>query len=175
MSSTAQLFSVPPAWLPQSKQKAQAPDTVVAPVAPAPPSAENRNAVRHPASAFPTITGLRISPHGADAVLVNMSTTGLLAECGERLQPGSAVTVSFDGTFTPKAIGGRVARSTVASVGGDGRLRYHVGITFTRPIVLNIAAVEASHESGSSNGPTEAAGSEVVKPKLVVPAVRNRW
>lgn len=97
-----------------------------------------RSASRHPASAVPAITGLRISPHGVEAKLVNISENGLLAECGERLKPGSAVTVVFEGTFAPRSMEGRVARNSVSSMGRDGRLRYHVGIAFTRTIDLGI-------------------------------------
>jgi PilZ domain-containing protein len=97
---------------------------------------ENRNSPRYAASAVPAITGLRISPHGVEASLVNISETGVLAECGERLKPGSAVTVVFEGTFVPRSMEGRVARNSVASMGRDGRLRYHVGISFARRLDL---------------------------------------
>jgi len=130
---------------------------------PATPSGEeNRDAPRRPASAVPTITGLRLSPHGVEATLVNISESGLLAECGERLKPGSLVTVVFEGTFAPRSVESRVARNTVASMGKDGRLRYHVGIAFAKPISL---------------GPDESAppkpGPE--GPVLVQPPARNRW
>jgi PilZ domain-containing protein len=109
---------------------------------PASPSgSENRAAPRRPASAVPTITGMRISPRGADAVLVNISNTGLLAECGERVQTGSNVTVIFEGGFTPRSIEGRVTRNSVSSM-ANGRLRYHVGIAFNKPIVLEDLAPE---------------------------------
>jgi hypothetical protein len=97
---------------------------------------DNRTASRRHASSLPAITGLRISPHGVEATLVNISETGLLAECGERLKPGSSVTVVFEGSFTPRTMEGRVARNSVSSMGTDGRLRYHVGISFAKPIQL---------------------------------------
>ena len=97
-----------------------------------------RSAIRYPASAVPAITGLRISPHGVEAALVNISESGVLAECGERLKPGSSVTVVFEGTFVPRSMEGRVARNSVSSMGRDGRLRYHVGISFGRTIDLGI-------------------------------------
>jgi hypothetical protein len=100
--------------------------------------ADLRSATRVPASAIPAITGLRISPHGVEATLVNISESGVLAECGERLKPGSNVTVVFEGTFSPRSIEGRVARNSVSSMGRDGRLRYHVGIAFARVIDLGI-------------------------------------
>jgi PilZ domain len=123
---------------------------------------ENREAPRRPASAVPAITGVRISPHGVEATLVNISESGVLTECGERLKPGSAVTVVFEGTFTPRSVEGRVARNTVSSMGKDGRLRYHVGIAFTKTISL---------------GPDESApgNPEPEGPVLVQPTARNRW
>jgi len=123
---------------------------------------ENRNAPRRPASAVPSITGLRISPHGVEATLINISVSGVLAECGERLKPGSAVTVVFEGTFVPRTIEGRVARNSVSAMGKDGRLRYHVGISFTAPIDLG--------PDDTAPAKTEHGG-----PVLVPPAVRNRW
>jgi hypothetical protein len=103
-----------------------------------PDQAESRSAARRDASLFPSITGLRIKPGGADAVLINISESGLLAECSERMKTGSVVTVIFLGGFTPPQLEGRVARHCVASMGKDGRLRYHVGIQFVSSIVLDV-------------------------------------
>ena len=125
---------------------------------------ENRDAPRRPASAVPSITGLRISPHGVEAMLVNISESGVLAECGERLKPGSAVTVVFEGTFTPRNVEGRVARNTVSSMGKDGRLRYHVGIAFTKHISLGPGPVDSTPEKPQTEGPV-----------LVQSPARNRW
>jgi len=125
---------------------------------------ENRDAPRRPASAVPSITGVRISPHGVEASLVNISESGVLAECGERLKPGSAVTVVFEGTFTPRSVEGRVARNTVSSMGKDGRLRYHVGIAFTKHIDLGPGPVDTAPEKPRTDGPAPAQ-----------PPARNRW
>lgn len=119
---------------------------------------ERRAAPRRPASAFPSITGLRMSPHGADALLVNISATGLLAECAERLQTGSQVTVMFEGEFTRRSVEGQVVRNLVAAMARDGRLRYHIGIQFDAPIEL----------------PAEPSAAAVAAPPLQEP-VRNRW
>ena len=89
---------------------------------------EFRSAPRHPASAVRSISGLRLLPPGVDAKLVNISATGLLADCSERIAPGSLVTVVFAGSFVPQTLEGRVARNTVAAMGSGGRLRYHVGL-----------------------------------------------
>jgi hypothetical protein len=72
-----------------------------------------------------------------DATLVNISPSGLLGECSERLKPGKAVTVAFEGSFEPRTVEARVARCAVSSMGKDGRLRYHVGISFGKPIRLD--------------------------------------
>src|SRR5207244_8575456 len=98
--------------------------------APSPPGAvpiENRSAPRLAAALVPSITGLRLSPHGIDAKLVNISATGLLAECGMRLKVGSAVALSFEGTFTPASTAARVVRCAVASRSSNGGLLDLVG------------------------------------------------
>src|SRR5687768_9164853 len=97
---------------------------------------ENRSAPRRPALQVPSITGLRISPFGVEGRLVDISTTGLLAECTTRLKVGSSVTVLFEGAFAAASVVGRIARCAVASMGRDGVLRYHVGISFNNPIEL---------------------------------------
>jgi hypothetical protein len=112
---------------------------------PAPPTAagaEQRGAPRHPAASVPAITGLRMAPLGFEATLVNISVTGLLAECPEAVRPGLALTVIFEGTFVPRSMSARVLRSAVASMHADGRLRYHVGIAFSRPIALDAGDAE---------------------------------
>ena len=107
---------------------------------PAEPRTEDlRGAPRRAAHEVPSITGLRISPPGVDATLDNISPSGLLAECSERLKAGGAVSVVFEGTFEPRTVEARVARCAVSSMGNDGRLRYHVGISFAKPIHLDDA------------------------------------
>ncbi len=133
-----------------------------------------RKAVRLPAAEVPSITGLRISPHGLEATLVNISANGLLAECDEALKPGSQVSVAFEGGFSPSSVEGRVARTAVASIAPNGRLRYHVGIALKEGI--------PALDKPVAPGPLAAPGPEVRRP-LVVPAppiparavVRNRW
>jgi hypothetical protein len=131
-------------------------------------AAEDDTATRLPASAVPSITGLRISPHGADATLVNISQSGLLAECRERIQPGSNVTLTIEGTFVPQSISGRVTRNSVSSLGADGRLRYQIAITFNQRITL---------ADEGSIVPAAAASVDPTVPTAIVPAVplRNRW
>jgi PilZ domain-containing protein len=128
---------------------------------------EHRSAPRMPASAVPSITALRLSANGGDAVLINISAGGLLAECSERLQMGYRLTVMIEGTFEPKSIRGKVARSSVAALGADGRLRYHVGIAFDTPIRFKQEPVDNREASPT---PTEAP----TPPPRVEP-LRNRW
>lgn len=134
---------------------------------PTPADADNRSAQRIPASAVPSITGLRLSPRGVAAVLVNISSSGLLAECSERLQTGSKVTVLFDGTFVPQSAEGRVARNSVSSMSPNGRLQYHVGISFTQPITLEVVSTSEPIEVEPVAKPAD--------PVPTTPIVRNRW
>jgi hypothetical protein len=135
-------------------------------------ASEKRSAPRRPASHVPSITWLRLSPHGADARLVNISTAGLLAECTSRLKVGSSVAVLFEGGFASSSVVGRIARCAVAAMGRDGVLRYHVGIAFNKPIVL-----EPEPEPAVARASTDAAPIEPASPVPVpvAPAVRNRW
>jgi hypothetical protein len=89
---------------------------------------------RRPASAVPSITGLKLMPYGNEAALVNISTTGILAESISRIPVGSPVEVAFQGSFIPKTAKGRVARCEVAVMGSDGLLRYHIAIEFDAAI-----------------------------------------
>ena len=136
-----------------------------------PTTVDDATAPRLPASAVPSITGLRIKPHGADATLVNISQTGLLAECRERIQPGSNVTLAIEGTFTPQSISGRVVRNSVSSLGADGRLRYHIAIGFNQRIPL----VDESPPAAEAASPEEPAASTPVEPAVPAVPLRNRW
>jgi hypothetical protein len=135
---------------------------------------EHRYSPRRLASQVPSIKGLRLSPHGADAVLVNISSSGLLAECTVRLKTGSVVLVLFDGTFSPTSVASRVVRCAVSAMGGDGVLRYHVGIAFDFPMALDD---ELELESARPEEARAVAESDAPLPDSTpVPAsVRNRW
>jgi PilZ domain-containing protein len=133
---------------------------------------ELRAAQRLPASAVPAITGLRIQ--GQKATLINISETGLLAECGERQMPGSRLTVMVEGAFAPATMRCRVTRTSVAALGADGRLRYHVGVQFDSRITLEdapppavTAAKVATVQPAAAAAPPVAAAPESI--------VRNRW
>jgi hypothetical protein len=91
----------------------------------------------------PSIKWLQISPPGFRATLVNISASGLLAEWGLPLKIGQAVTVAFEGTFTPHSVGAQVVRSSIASL-TSASLRYHVGLAFTAPIAFEDQAAPAA-------------------------------
>jgi hypothetical protein len=113
------------------------------------------------AGAVSGITGLRITPPGEDAALVNMSPTGLLAESPAKQRVGTAVHVQFHGGFTPASITGRVVRCEVAIMGRDGLLRYHIGIDFDAAIALATEADEEEERDSAAPPPAR--------------SIRNRW
>ena len=153
------------------------------------PPVENRAAARIAAALVPTITGLRLSPYGTGATLVNISATGLLAECGIRLKPGSAVTLMFEGTFAPPSVPARVVRCAVAAMGNSGGLVYHVGVAFDAPIALGAApavpkaapktatktATHAATPAATLAVPKTEAEPPMPEPTPVRGVVRNRW
>jgi PilZ domain-containing protein len=135
---------------------------------------EHRYAPRSLAQQVPSIKALRLSPHGADAILVNISSSGLLAECTVRLKTGSVVAVLFEGTFSPTSVASRVVRCAVSAMGSDGVLRYHVGIAFDFPMPLDHAL---ELESARADTPHTLAESDAPLPVSMPPppSVRNRW
>jgi hypothetical protein len=141
---------------------------------------EARHAPRRTAIEVPAITGLRIFPRGTEAVLVNISTSGLLAECGEVLRPGSQVTVVFEGDFSPSNVEGHVARCAIASVGPNGTLRYHIGIAFSKSIALPDASASAGAKVTPPNEalvqPTsQTSHHSAAHTNTESPVIRNRW
>ena len=103
---------------------------------------EARLDTRYPASAVPSIVGVRLSP--GDAVeLVNISKSGVLVEGRTRFVSGTRVTVIFTGGFTPSSVEAKVIRCQVSSIVG-GALHYHSGIQFTKRLdVLDTATTSA--------------------------------
>ena len=130
---------------------------------------------RIPAAQIPSITGLRLSPHGADATLVNISSSGLLAECALRLKVGSTVSVQFEGTFSASPAAGRIARCEVSTMGKAGQLTYHIGIDFTKPIDLGDAQPAPAAETKRGPALVEQMRPRPVAVAPAVAAVRNRW
>jgi hypothetical protein len=126
---------------------------------------------RHPASRVPEITGVRLTPSGGDATLVNISSSGVLVECGTKVMPKSPVTVSFKGTFTPAFVDGHVVRCSVARIDKESALRYHVGIAFNHTILFDAERTPVQHDPPSVNSPSLPVP---VRP-AVLQEVRNRW
>lgn len=144
-----------------------APQRVVPPPLPPVPAVEgdHRGAPRQPASAIPSITGLTLSPYGAEATLVNISATGLLAECRMPLKIGNFVKVLFEGALAPQPVAGRVVRICVASMASSG-VRYNIGIAFKAPIDLDL-----SSQSRGDSKPVLVAAPDPQEPSELV----NRW
>lgn len=141
---------------------AQAPESV---------QTERRFEVRYKAADLPAITGVRLSPLGIKAQLIDISTTGIKIECGTRIQPGSTVSVTFEGDTSLPTVSGRIARTTVAALNQSGALLYHVGIAFSAPIPL---------ERPSSAQPAVVTALVTSDPAIepIVqsrPVPRNRW
>ena len=155
--------------------KAEKPAPTVAPpnvsptnVAPPPMPAvdgDHRGSPRQPASAIPSITGLTLSPYGAEATLVNISATGLLAESRMPLKIGNFVKVLFEGALAPQPVAGRVVRICVASMTSSG-VRYNIGIAFKAAIDLDL-----SSQSRSDSKPVLVAAPDPQEPSELV----NRW
>ena len=144
--------------------------TTPAGVRPEPPHQKEQPAApRRPGSAVPSIKGLRISPPGFKATLVDISASGLLAEWGVALKIGQAVTVNFEGTFSPQSLGAQVVRSAVASMTSGG-VRYHVGLAFTAPIAF---------EDKPPPPPETSAGDDAVQAAVADPLqaddIENCW
>jgi hypothetical protein len=133
-------------------------------------SIEGRSAARRPASQVPSITSIRLSPHGADATLVNISASGVLVESTSRIRLATPVTIGFDGTFLPSSVAGRVTRISVATIGKNGVLRYHIGIAFNDPTVLADALAPANLPPESAPHPL-AMLAPAASPAVLV----NRW
>jgi hypothetical protein len=120
---------------------------------------------RFPASAVPSIKGVRLSP-GEAVQLVNISRTGVLVEGRTRFVPGTRVTVVFDGGFTPAQIKGRIVRCQVSSI-HDGSLRYQSGIQFDKKLEAHPGDLK---EALPEPGMPAAAGPVAAPPAAVPPA-----
>jgi hypothetical protein len=126
---------------------------------------------RQRASRVPEITGVRLAPIGGEAVLVNISASGVLVECGTRVASSTAVTVFFDGTFKQASAAGRVARCVVARIGADGLIRYHLGIAFNQMIDFDVPEPEVVLDQPPASPPPL----PDAVPPAAPPEVRNRW
>jgi hypothetical protein len=123
---------------------------------------ERRVAHRRPAARVPSITGVRLSPGGGEASLVNISTSGALVRSTSRLLPGTPVTIVFEGSFTPASMKSKVVRCVVADICKPAGLSYHIGLAFNESIHFEDEPAE-THQAAAPQ-------SVVAAPILV-----NRW
>jgi len=130
-------------------------------------ASERRTATRHLYTGMPSITGVHLSPGGGEASLVNISSTGVLVRCPTKLLPGTAVTITFDGTFSPSTIKGKVVRCFVADICRPAGLAYHIGIAFNQAIQLE----EEEKEEPVEDIKPDAA----IPPPPAAPVLVNRW
>jgi hypothetical protein len=133
---------------------------------------------RYPASAVPSLIGVRLSP-GEAVALVNISKTGVLVEGRTRFVPGTRVTVIFEGGFMPPSRKAKVIRCQVSSIVG-GALHYHSGIQFeSRLDVLDTVAPAPPPEAASATpAPEPAPAAHAFWPSQRTAARRravNRW
>jgi len=141
------------------------------------PQADQVNSTRLQASEVPSITGVRLKPHGADAKMVNISLTGMLTECTSRVKVGSTVAVLFEGSFAVESVVGRIVRCEVSAMGRDGVLRYHVAIAFTQPLAPEMLPALPQQSPGKAENPLDAKDPiAAIAAAAAAPAsVRNRW
>jgi hypothetical protein len=130
---------------------------------------ERRIAERRPAALVPSITGVRLSPSGGEASLVNISTTGVLLKANVRLMPATIVTVNMDGTFRPSSIAARVVRCSVTDIDAKGVLWYHVGAAFNQAIALDDAPIATDARSAPAPQPPP------LESKIPSTMPKNRW
>jgi len=156
------MLSVVPRFLPTRQDEAvPRPQAPSVPARPSPPVlGEFRAAPRLPAARVPSVTAVRVSPGNVSATLVNISESGALIECRERLRPGTVIELTFEGAPSLPIAEGRVVRNAVSSITTDGRLRHHVGIAFSESIPLD-ACVPAVQQQPPPPEPH--------------PILKNRW
>jgi hypothetical protein len=122
---------------------------------------------RFPASAVPTIKGVRLSP-GEAVQLVNISRTGVLVEGRTRFVPGTRVTVVFDGGFTPAQVKGKIVRCQVSSI-HDGSLRYQSGIQFDKKLEAHPGDLKEALPEPGTPAAAAAAAPAAAAPAAVTP------
>jgi PilZ domain len=124
---------------------------------------------RYPASAVPSITGVRLSP-GDVVQLVNISRSGILVEGRTRFVPGTRITVLFDGGFSPAQMKAKVVRCQVSSI-DRGALRYQSGIQFD----TRLAATFPEPSSPPGPAPAPAVAPSIAASSSSPRRVMNRW
>jgi len=90
-----------------------------------------RRARRMRASEAGVVRHARLLP-GGDAIILNISNTGLLVENKGRLPVGTTVNVRLEGASV-MGMEGHIVRSRVAAIHRDGSVSYETAIEFERP------------------------------------------
>jgi hypothetical protein len=147
-----------------------------------PKASERRVSTRVPAELVPSITGVRLSPFGGTSALVNISTSGLLVKGDRRVLLGTALSISFAGTFSPATARGRVARCEVRSIEA-GVVWYDIAIAFDSPIPLEEPRKEEPPNQEEVAARSEQKEFTMPEPRVEVPAapqdpgplLYNRW
>jgi hypothetical protein len=129
---------------------------------------------RFSAAAVPAIAGVKLSP-GDIVSLINISRSGMLVEGKTRFVPGTRVTITFEGSFTPAQVKAKIVRCQVASISG-GALRYQCGLQFDQPLD-GIAGDEATNISAMDPPVLEVAAPAPGTPPPTDPprVLVNRW
>lgn len=125
-----------------------------------------RSEPRLPSSRVPSITGLHLSPYGAQARLANISKRGILVRSDTRLSPETVITVIFEGSFSASPVSAQVVRSHVAEIDSTGKLWFEIAILFERPITLD------GHVLPENAVPAPSASEPAGLPG---PQLSNRW
>jgi hypothetical protein len=105
-------------------------ESIETPEAAADSKAANR-ARRMRASEAGVVRQARLLP-GGDAIILNISNTGLLVENKGRLPVGTTVNVRLEGASV-MGMEGHIVRSRVAAIHRDGSVSYETAIEFDRP------------------------------------------
>ena len=99
-----------------------------------------RRARRMRASEAGVVRHARLLP-GGDAIILNISNTGLLVENKGRLPVGTTVNVRLEGASV-MGMEGHIVRSRVAAIHRDGSVSYETAIEFERPQAIDGHDVE---------------------------------
>ena len=116
-----------------------APESTEIPEAAAESRTANR-ARRMRASEAGVVRHARLLP-GGDAIILNISNTGLLVENKGRLPVGTTVNVRLEGASV-MGTEGQIVRSRVAAIHRDGSVSYETAIEFARPQSIDGHEVE---------------------------------
>jgi hypothetical protein len=109
---------------------------------------DRRGARRSARGDVPWLSAVRLS-WGVDVSLINISSRGLLVECGAKLTPGITTELHLSGPGTNLLVKVRFVRSEVAKVDGNG-VRYHAAAEFEKELDLGGRRRETAALSSSS-------------------------